>query len=577
MSELPLIQIYDTKRYVIANLGKCLGFPLRICIVHIGLGTIYPERGRPGLVACPLEYRIMSRTSDLPVSRTPAASARVSTTASSRLACLVAGAFLLASLGCAAGGTLSREEALAQATNLSKLADQVNLAALDGLDALAPKGFASVKESLESAIASARAGRDTEAEKLAQEGFARLEQTREASRRTSELLREVLAQRQRAIAAGAPALLTTRFEELEGDLRDASVAVERDRQDVAKAAEPALLRGYSQLELDALKTDATELARGAIDTARSARADRDAPVTFKRATKELEIARGILDTDRTRTEQANVHARRAADFAARSQYLSELVQEFDRRDYDLEAVLLWYQDQLGELTAPLEQGVSYTRPNHEAIAEAKDRIAAAVLGRSEAERQLADASSRIALLERSSSASKAELESRLADLERTRLAEESRYARVSSLFTKAEAVVYRRGSDVLLTTYGFDFPVGESEIRSSNFPLLNKIASAIAEFDDPQIVVSGHTDATGNDESNQKLSEDRAKKVGEFLVQVARMGPDRVKTEGLGESKPVASNETPDGRAKNRRIEIMIVNRGDAVPGAVSAPPPSKP
>lgn len=494
------------------------------------------------------------------------------------MASLIAGIFLLTTVGCATNGELTREEAISQTESVGTLADQVNLAAQDGLDALAPKGFASVQESLENAITSARAGRDAEAQTFAEEGFARLERTREASRRTADLLREVLEKRQRAIVAGAPALLTTRFEELESDLRDASVAIERREEDDAKAAAPALLRGYSSLELDALKTDATGLARSAIEAARRAKADRDAPDTFERASKELEIARGILDTDRTRIDQANVHARRAADFAARSQFLSELAQEFDRRDYDLEAILLWYQEQLGELTSPLDEGVSFTRPNHEAIAEARDRIAAAVVGRSEAERQLADATIRILALEQSSSASKAELESRLASLERNRLAEENRYARVASLFNDDEAVVYRRGSDVLLTTYGFEFPVGESEIRSSNFPLLNKIARAISEFDDPRIVVSGHTDGTGDDASNQKLSEERAKKVGDFLVQVAEMDSDRVQTEGLGESKPVASNETPDGRAKNRRIEIMIVNRNSAGPGAaVSAPPPARP
>ena len=73
--------------------------------------------------------------------------------------------------------------------------------------------------------------------------------------------------------------------------------------------------------------------------------------------------------------------------------------------------------------------------------------------------------------------------------------------------------------------------------------------------------MTGHTDSTGNDEINQKLSEERAQKVGDFLIQVAEIDPENVTTRGFGESKPVASNENVDGRARNRRIEISILNR----------------
>ncbi len=105
--------------------------------------------------------------------------------------------------------------------------------------------------------------------------------------------------------------------------------------------------------------------------------------------------------------------------------------------------------------------------------------------------------------------------------------------------------------------------------------LLNKISRAIAEFDTPRIKVSGHTDATGSDETNQRLSEERAQKVGAFLVQVGQLEPNRVSTAGYGESKPVASTETADGRARNRRIEILIENRDDGT-SSVSAPPPMR-
>ena len=88
--------------------------------------------------------------------------------------------------------------------------------------------------------------------------------------------------------------------------------------------------------------------------------------------------------------------------------------------------------------------------------------------------------------------------------------------------------------------------------------------------------MTGHTDSTGNDDTNQRLSDERAQKVGAFLVEVGQLDPDYVTTKGFGESRPVASNETEPGRARNRRIEILIVNQPGAASQAleaVSAPP----
>lgn len=501
---------------------------------------------------------------------------------SSRFAVMaVALILLLTPLACATGNGLSREQAIAEVSAASTLAARLSAAKEEGLGLLAPRGVAAAEASLDDAIARAQVGATEEAQALAEQGLARLDRAQADARNSSEALREVLERRRRAVQAGAPMLLTERFEALDEDLQDAARLAESGELSQAKNARPALLRGYSALELDALKTDATDVARNAIAEAREADADDYAPDTFRRATRELEIAQGILETDRSQVDRANVHARRAAEYAARSRFLSELVREFDRRDYDREAILLWYQEQLEELTSPLDRGIAFDRPNHEAIADVRERIAESIRERQAAETLLADAQDRIAELEVTSSVSRADLESRLEALEQAQRAAEARYARIDSMFSEEEALVYRRGDDVLLETYGFDFPVGESEIRSSNFGLLNKIARAIAEFDSPRVIVSGHTDSTGNNQTNERLSEERAKKVGEFLVEVGQLDSQRVRTEGYGEAKPVASNETDDGRARNRRIEILIVNGDAPATGtpteAVSAPPRSDP
>ena len=485
-------------------------------------------------------------------------------------------AFLLtAMLACATGTGLTREQVLEQVDAIGTLDARLDRAGDEGLDALAPRGVAAASQLLEEAITEAQDGQAVEAQRLAGEGLERLDRAEKDARETSNTLRVVLERRQRAINANAPTLLPGRFEALEQGLRDAARRVENGDVEAAKDARPDLLRGYSALELDALETDATEVARIAIDRARDADAHRHAPDTFGRAEKELSIAIGILETDRNRVEQANVHSRRAAEFAAQSQYIAELAKEFDRRDYDREQVLLWYQRQVEDLTSPLERDIAFTKPNHEVIGDARDEIASALSGRRDAEAKLAAAQERLAALEVASTATAGDLEARLNAVQLAQRESEARYDRVRSLFTADEAVVYQRGGDVLLRTYGFQFPVGQSEIRSENFPLLSKISQAIAVFDDPAVSVTGHTDATGSTEVNQRLSEERAQKVGDFLVQVGRLDPNRVSTSGSGEAEPLASNETPDGRARNRRIEILIVNSaagGQSLPAVSAAP-----
>lgn len=72
-----------------------------------------------------------------------------------------------------------------------------------------------------------------------------------------------------------------------------------------------------------------------------------------------------------------------------------------------------------------------------------------------------------------------------------------------------------------------------------------------------KIVVEGHTDSQGSDSSNQALSERRAQAVVSFLVSRG-VSAEQIRAQGLGESRPIADNNSPEGRANNRRVEIVI-------------------
>lgn len=102
------------------------------------------------------------------------------------------------------------------------------------------------------------------------------------------------------------------------------------------------------------------------------------------------------------------------------------------------------------------------------------------------------------------------------------------------------------------------FATGKSTLLPAAQGRLKEVANALKE-DKRSITIVGHTDSTGGDELNQKLSQARADAVRGYLVSQA-VPADRIRTEGLGEKQPIADNGTPEGRANNRRVEIILEN-----------------
>jgi outer membrane protein OmpA-like peptidoglycan-associated protein len=133
----------------------------------------------------------------------------------------------------------------------------------------------------------------------------------------------------------------------------------------------------------------------------------------------------------------------------------------------------------------------------------------------------------------------------------------------------------QRGLVISLSDILFD--VGKSTLKPGAQASIGRIAVVLRQYPQHQILVEGHTDATGSDEFNLQLSRDRASSVRTELV-AGGVEASKISAEGFGESRPVATNDTPAGRQQNRRVEIVIVGAGtvaDAVrPDTMGAPPP---
>lgn len=118
--------------------------------------------------------------------------------------------------------------------------------------------------------------------------------------------------------------------------------------------------------------------------------------------------------------------------------------------------------------------------------------------------------------------------------------------------------VSRTGDQIVLNMPGqITFATNRSEINPSFFDVLNSVALVLKEYDQTMVEVMGHTDSTGSEDYNWRLSEQRAASVSQYLM-AQGLASSRIQSSGLGESYPIASNSTPEGRQLNRRVELTL-------------------
>ena len=119
--------------------------------------------------------------------------------------------------------------------------------------------------------------------------------------------------------------------------------------------------------------------------------------------------------------------------------------------------------------------------------------------------------------------------------------------------------VTRIGDNITLNMPGnVTFATDSSDLSPAFFDVLNSVGKVLGEFEQTVVEVAGHTDSTGSEAYNQRLSERRAQSVSSYLT-AQNVIPQRLITMGMGELRPVADNTTASGRQANRRVEITMV------------------
>ena len=105
------------------------------------------------------------------------------------------------------------------------------------------------------------------------------------------------------------------------------------------------------------------------------------------------------------------------------------------------------------------------------------------------------------------------------------------------------------------------FDTDKSTIKPESYSALDEVGEILAKWPELRIEIGGHTDNTGTSDYNRDLSDSRAAAVKDYLTSKFSLQKDQYSSKGYGETRPVASNDSPEGRAKNRRVEFTVLNR----------------
>jgi outer membrane protein OmpA-like peptidoglycan-associated protein len=288
-------------------------------------------------------------------------------------------------------------------------------------------------------------------------------------------------------------------------------------------------------------------ARNSVDIAKSRGADKYAPEIFVKAESSLKMAENALAGKKDKKEIITT-ARQTVQFSEDARTLTVQRQEEERIKNERDAAAAKAKSE-AEAKAAQEAAVAKQRADEEAQRQAE--LAAAKQAQMKAE---ADAAATKAKAE--ADALKAKEEAAKAEVEKARLAAEQLRAQLLGQLNRIlETKDTPRGLIVTMADVLFD--TGKYDLRPPTREQLARLAGIILAHPGLNLAIEGHTDSTGSDELNQKLSEQRASTVRSFLVDQG-LSNDAVTSKGFGKTMPVADNTTAAGRQQNRRVEIIV-------------------
>lgn len=410
------------------------------------------------------------------------------------------------------------------AAEIEKTETMLNEARERQVDALSPENYTDAKKYLDKAKKYQSEGK-TNADVLEMVSYSRgwLNEANDKTALVETSMKDIADVRKGALRANAPNIMEKEWTKADKELREITTAVERGNLIPIEKKGNDVISRFRELEIRSLTKANLGIADENIQAAKKQGAEKKAPKTFDMANMKRENAEKVIKTD----PRNSIAIRRASEDATReSMHLIDVVSKVSAGN--TEDLVLTTERQQRTISNLRSENTSTEQELRESQREL-----------STAEREQQELLRKQAELEKSENLLK-------------------KAAQLRSQFRPNEAEVYADNGKLKIRLKTLQFPSGQANLGRKNQALLKKVETALADIEPTKITVEGHSDATGRSETNQMLSERRAQAVGDFLISEGTILGNKIESVGKGSDEPISDNNTPRGRAENRRIDLVI-------------------
>jgi OOP family OmpA-OmpF porin len=431
---------------------------------------------------------------------------------------------------------------------------------------------------------------------------AKFDKAAELAALASTALDTTIQARKDAFASEAKDYASDDWRDGETNFSEATKRLERGSMKYALRYATKAETAYREAELIAIKANYLSETKDLLKQAEKLRAKKYAPMSLNNARILLETAETELESKRYDTDRPRLLALEAKHNALHAIYVSKLERQIRAGSTNLEGVLLDWEASISKIGEQLNKPVYFDDGEKAPVAVLLAGISDLQYDKENLQQDLRDNQAQVTALNNQVSKmqtmiaevsalqqEKDELGENLGDQEvqvallNARLAKmqvllgggnqtieeleilleqqaqhRERFAQVENMFPADQAAVFRQGDTVIMRLIGLNFDSGVAQLKSEHEIMLATLKQAINVFPDSRVIVEGHTDAFGSDAQNQSLSQSRAESVVQHLVGAMALSPANLNSVGYGETRPVANNETEEGRKRNRRIDVVI-------------------
>lgn len=330
-----------------------------------------------------------------------------------------------------------------------------------------------------------------------------LKKATEHAQQASNVIPDILQVRQEAKDSQAPKFASDEYDKAESDLREYT----RDREDsefgITNDRRTSYREAYINAQTKALQNHYLGEARAAIHDARDKDAKTLVPNVWEDALRTYKNAEGFIAANRLDQAGVEAMAKKAVDSAKRLQRITNEAIAANNASPEQRALALDRLKQRNEnLTGVLDQQ-----------------------------------------------------------------AFDEKFDEARRMFDRNDAEVYKQGSQLVMRLKGVQFATGHTELPASSFPIITKVGTVIKSFgNSPEVRIEGHTDSRGGQKVNERLAEQRAEAVKEYLISNAGLQPEQIQVVAVRDERPIASNKTKEGRAENRRVDVVVMPKVEEGP-----------